>query len=189
MKEPYPSCPTRPPITCLYFTGYTDGEEEYFEAYTYAELYSARRWLDIIFEEYPDQNWQDENTLVLTLDNHTLKIKSYNLEDVIEYEPTKEEKNWQPGILNRIIYFWKKPEKKAPPVQTAEKTPRPPRNIKPPAKGMITVAQIAEEYGLSANKARNILRKAKMSKPKEGWTFKKGDKTLDKIHKLFKKNS
>ena len=98
LKPPYPSSPVRPPIAAIYFTGYTDEEQEFFAVHTYGAMYSAHKWMMYILETPAMQSyWQDDETLILTKNNHRLQIKSPILQDIIEYQPTKEEAQWHPN--------------------------------------------------------------------------------------------
>lgn len=52
--------------------------------------------------------------------------------------------------------------------------------------GLITVASIAEEYGLIPREARGLLRSAKLPKPSCGWAYEAKDPALDKVREVLK---
>lgn len=201
MLDPhYPSSPTRPPVEHLSFR-IKDPEATTIRFFTHAfgAFYAAQYWLDTILDNYPQHKWQDSNTIHIEHNDHLLIIKGSHLEDVLEYKPTKEEKAWEPpepdiNYLNSLMSLGKIP--KIPEASIPQKTPP---NKKPsiqtsrhktqkqPDKGYITVAQIAAELNIAPNKARNLLRKAKIQKPKAGWTFKTKDPAVKEIREILKK--
>lgn len=212
----YVSSPTRTPRYHPFFsTKDSDGQEIRFFTHAFRTAYEAHYWLDTIMTACADsctQSWKDEYTLVFTHTDtgHTLSIREHHLEDVIEYEPTKEEAQWTPPYpdsaqLDRLTHFWDQrslasmntdseenttdssPEPEPSKKPSRAKTPNRHRTQKPAEKGMTTVAILAAEAGIPANKARQMLRKAGIKKPEGGWTFKTNDPTVKTITDLFAK--
>lgn len=210
------SSPTRPPRYHPFFTVRdSDGNEERFFTHAFRTAYAAHYWLTTIITACADScttSWKDEYTLVFTHTDtgHTLSIREHRLEDVIEYEPTKEEAEWTPPYpdsaqLDRLTHFWdqrslishntaseenttdssQEPEPSKKP--SKPKTPNRHKSQKEAPSGMTTVAILAAEAGIPANKARQMLRKAGIKKPEGGWTFKTNDPTVKKIIELFGK--
>lgn len=210
LKPHSPSSPTRPPVEHFYFTVRTDeGEEVWFFTHGFGAEYAAHYWISAILEHPAAQNWKDDNTLVLTDDNgYTLTIKGSHLEDMIEYQPNKEEKQWTPPYpdsaqLERLTRFEtissrttpSQPEEPNASEPKTKSTPKPKpikqaprhRSQKPSPDGTITVAALCAEYNLQPNKGRNLLRKAKIEKPQGGWTFKLDDPILPTIREVLAK--
>lgn len=200
LKPAHPSCPFRNPIEHLYFIGYADGEQIFFFTHSFAAEYAAHHWLTEILDTPATQKWINNNEIHLTHKDHKLVIKGSFLEDMIEYTPTKEEKAWTPNSpdnksLRRAKKFWKQvpsytPTTSSPPVERKTSKPKVAprhRTQKAAPDGMITVAQIAAELSIQPNKARQILRKNKIKKPDNGWTYKKDDPQLAMIRDLLSK--
>lgn len=194
LKPPYPSSPNRLPIDHLYFrlTGRTDS----LNTIGFSALYAERYFLNTILELHPNHKWLDSNTIEITNLDLTLTIKGAKLEDALEYTPTQEEAKWHPEepdltTLRRIANFHltsrvdeEAPTTKAPappPTQSyRHKTQKPSRTD-----GNITVASIAASLNIQPNKARNILRKANIQKPPQGWEFSPDDPQIAIITKLL----
>ena len=210
------SSPTRTPRYHPFFsTKDADGQEVRFFTHAFRTAYAAHHWLDVIMTACADScttSWKDEQTLVFTHTEtgYTLSIREYHLEDVIEYEPNKEEAAWTPNYpdsaqLDRLTHFWDQrslilhntdseenttdssPEPAPSKKPSKPKTQNRHRSQKEAPKGMTTVAILAAEAGIPANKARQMLRKAGIQKPEGGWTFKTSDPTVKKITALFAK--
>lgn len=204
-----PSSPTRPPVEHLYFTVHDDqGETALFRTHSFGAMYAVKRWLEEILDPDPNikENWIDDNTIVLRHrpTNYTLTIKGSRLEEAIDHQYTKEEAKWtipypDTQTVERLTTFYNlkmRPSSHMKPSEdtntskpSSTSTNKPPQRHKTQKKapdGMITVAQIAQELNIQPNKARNILRKAKIQKPATGWTFKKDDPMVQKIEDLLK---
>jgi hypothetical protein len=206
LKHHAPSSPTRPPTCCFYHTILApDDSIELFFTHSYATSYAGHHWITSLLDVKPPVQirWQDNNTLTLTHPNgYKLKVHSYELEDLIEYKLNKEEQLWQMPFPDsaslskaRLFYQSSTSEPTAPSKSTdsisVTNTRRPPKRHKsqksPSDETLITVAQISEELNVAPNKARNILRKANIQKPENGWTFKKDDPLVAKIRSLLAK--
>ncbi len=206
LKPASPNSPTRPPIEHFYFTiRDQDQEEIMFFTQAYGAEYAAHYWISAILEHPATQNWKDDNTIVFTADNgYTLTVKGSHLEDIIEYQPTKGEQAWTPpepdaSHLRRLENFETtlsrsqrpqpaEPEKSPSRTsKTATTTSPRHRTQKPAPDGQVTVAQLCAEINLAPNKGRNLLRKAKIKKPDNGWTFNQDDPILATIREVLAK--
>lgn len=197
MEPEYVSSPTRNAKFHPSFSiRYPDGETRFFTQ-AFRNYYAGNYWLRRVMETGCAELWMDDYTLILTHKSKaTLTIREHHLQDVIEYEPTKEELTWAPSyptsaILEQLTKFWDW-QKKAPYNDTEQPEPKPKapapnrhKTTKATKEGQITVAQIAEEAKLPANKARQILRKAGLTKPTQGWTYNLDDPEVIKIRSLF----
>ena len=209
------SSPTRPPRYHPFFTVRdADGNEERFFTHAFRTAYAANHWLTTIItactERGCTQNWKSPVRLVFTdpETQRTLEVKEDAIEDLIEYEPTKEEQEWTPPYpdsaqLARVSNFWDWQTRLSSPMPTSKPeeqqttTPKPAKRSPAPNRhkttkapsdpNSITVAQLAAETNIPANKARQILRKAGMKKPAQGWTYTKNDPQIQKIRDLFAK--
>jgi hypothetical protein len=210
LKPHAPSSPTRPPVCHFYFQARNpDGEHTFFFTIGYAALYAGHHFITQLLESLEDceTHWLDNDQLLITHTPtlSTLLVKG-ELEDAIEYQPTKEESQWtiphsDTQSLRRAIMFWShsptsttddKPTSSTENAPSAGKTSKPTsapkrhKTTKAPAQSdQITVAQIAEQLNIAPNKARNILRKANISKPTQGWTFNTNDPQVNVIRKLL----
>lgn len=218
IEQEYVSSPTRCPRYHPFFsTRDSDGQKVRFRTQPFRTIYAAHYWLDKIMTACADsctQSWQDEQTLVFTHKEtqHTLSIYEYHLEDIIEYEPNREEAEWTPPYpdsaqLERLTRFWDQrslishntdseenttdssPEPEQPKKASKPKATNRHRSQKKAPSGMTTVAILAAEADIPANKARQMLRKAGIQKPEGGWTFKTSDPRVKEITALFNKPS
>lgn len=209
------SSPTRPPRYHPFFTVRdADGNEERFFTHAFRTAYAAHYWFETIItactERGCTENWKTDTTVVYT-DPETGKsliLHEDRIEDIIEYTPTKEEQEWTPPYpdsaqLERVSRFWdwqtrlsslmptsEPEEQQTTTPKPAKRSPAPNRHktTKAPSDpNSITVAQLAAEANIPANKARQILRKAGMKKPEGGWTYAKNDTQIQKIRDLFAK--
>mgnify|MGYP000156202262 CR=1 FL=1 len=202
-----PSSPSRPPMEHLYFTTRdSEGEEIHFCTHGFGALYAVHAWLEEILDPHPDikENWLDDTTVRLEhKSGYTLTIKGSDPQTAIEYEPTKAEKQWtipypDSRTVEKLTTFWTrikpsshmttsgsddKPTNSSAP--TRAPAPKRHKSQKPAPSDSITVAMICEELNLAPNKGRNLLRKAKITKPKHGWTFKKDDPALATIRSVL----
>jgi hypothetical protein len=204
LKPAYPSSPSRKPIEHLYFAFFDqDNEQQSFFTIGFSAAYAAHHWLDRVMSSPATQRWIDSNHIELEHDGYRLIIKGSQLEDMIEYKPTKEEASWRPShpdsvTLEHTRHFWTKMSSASITIDsekpTTNSTPAPVSSRKPPKRhkttkpapdGQITVAMICEELDLAPNKGRNILRKANIKKPKQGWSFKSNDPQLKTIRDLL----
>ena len=210
----YPSSPTRPPSHHIYFTiRDKHGEETRFFTHSFGAAYAAYHWADAIYTSCTEHgcefNWIDDYRLVIThpKTGTTLTLYEHDLQNLLEYEPNKEEQAWTPPYpdsaqLERTKTFWdwqpmssfhtstSEPEEPQPSTPKPKpKTQNRHRSQKEAPKGMTTVAILAAEADIPANKARQILRKNKIQKPEGGWTFKTSDPQVQVIRDLFAKSS
>lgn len=210
------SSPTRCPRHHPFFSTHdADGTQAGFLTHAFRTSYAAHYWLDTIMTVCSDsctQSWKDKATLVFTHRDtgYTLTIREHRIQDIIEYEPTQQEKAWTPPYpdsaqLERLTHFWDQRSLASHNTDSAESTtdssPEPApskkrpeainrhKSQKPAERGMTTVAILAAEAGIPANKARQMLRKAGIKKPAAGWTFKTSDPQVQKILELFGKSS
>lgn len=188
-----PSSPTRNPVEHFYFTITSpDGENDSFFTYGFGTFTSAQYWLEQLLKL--DHSWQDENTIIFTKKKYTMTLKGSHLEDVIEHTPPKREEPYiiqHPSIrvLDRALTFWEPRHRNTPaPVTDKSEKPKPaPAQKKDrPTKGAVTVGDMAKELGIPATKARSILRKAKVEKPPQGWTFEAGTDLEAEIFDIIK---
>lgn len=192
MKQPYPSSPTRPPKAHFYFTVYADGTEVHFETQGYAELFAAARTYEELTRGHKVKI--KNNTATVCTDSHRLTIKGVT-KTILDLKLAREEQAWTPRIPKRI-QIWShitssQPEEPnagtviPPTKKTPKQAPRH-KTQKASPKGMISVAEIAATMNIQPNKARGLLRKAKIQKPKSGWTFKKNDPIIEQIREVLK---
>lgn len=209
------SSPTRPPRYHPFFTVRdADGNEERFFTHAFRTAYAAHHYITTIItactERGCTQNWKDDTRVTITdpETQRSLILYEDRIEDLIEYTPTREEQAWTPPYpdsaqLDRVSRFWDWQTRLSSPMPTSEpeeqptSTPEPKKRqpapnrhktTKQPADpNQVTVAQLASEAGIPANKARQILRKAGMKKPEGGWTYAKNDPQIQKIRDLFAK--
>jgi len=197
MEIEHVSSPSIKPRYHLYFTINTPSETR-FLTHAFRTAYAANYWLTSILTACTDsttQSWKDNKTLILTHEDTTLTIKGEQLEDLIEYTPTQKESQWTPNHpdssqVDRLCRFW---QHKPAPTYTPKPTPAPKpksqnrhKSQKEAPEGSITVAILAAQHNLPANKARQILRKNNIKKPAGGWTFKADDPIVETITNLFK---
>jgi len=189
----------------LYFTTKNaDGETIDFRTHGFGAMYAVSAWFEEIMDPHPDivENWKTDNHVDLVhKSGYTLTIKGTDLTAAIEYTPTKEEKTWtipypDKVTVEKLTTFWQRiqPSSHTPTSDSEEPSTKPKKVMrtskrhktqKPAPDGMVTVAMICEELDLAPNKGRNLLRKAKIEKPKHGWTFKEDDPILDTVRKVL----
>lgn len=204
LKPHAPSSPYRNPVCHFYFQARdADQQPTFFFTIGYSALYAGHHFITRLLNEVEDceTHWLDNDQLLIT---HTPSLSTLTirgeLEDAIEYTPTKEEASWtiphpDTQSLRRATTFWSHSptsatdDKPTSSVESKPKTTSVPKRHKttkaPPSSDQITVAQIAESLNIPPNKARNILRKANIQKPEQGWTFNTNDPQVDIIRKLL----
>lgn len=188
MQNPNTSSPSRPPVEHMYFTLRDDtGTPVKFITQSFGAMYAAHHWLCRVMNHSSMQTEGDSIT-VSHQEGYTLTIKAFNLQAIMDYKPTKEEKAWSPpspdrNTLNQLVNY-----------QTPTSITPEPTSITPPVRhnhqkaapeGMVTVAQLSAEAQLAPNKARNILRKNNIKKPASGWTYNISDPQVSIIRKLL----
>jgi len=200
LPNPTPSSPQRNPVEHLYFTVFDpDNEQLRFVTHAFGAHYAAAYWLQYITSSPAKQRWIDSNHLELEHDGYRLLIKGSYLEDNIERKLTKAEQQWTPPYPDNVLLEHLRdfhipartikhetPEEpqKAP---VSYKAPNRHRTVKAPDdESLITVAQLAQEANIPANKARQILRKNNIQKPGSSWTYNRNDPQVQTIKALFK---
>ncbi|UOF81720.1 ecf RNA polymerase sigma factor-anti-sigma complex [Caudoviricetes sp.] len=204
LKPHAPSSPYLNPVCHFYFQARDpEGNSTFFFTIGYAALYAGHRFITQLLEDLEDceTHWLDNDQLLITHTPtlSTLTIKG-ELEDAIEYNPSKEEAAWtiphpDTQSLRRATMFYLTPTtvdrstsstENEEPSKPKPQAPKRHKTTKPPSSSdQITVAQIAEELNIAPNKARNILRKAEIQKPEQGWTFNTNDPIIETIRKLL----
>lgn len=195
LKPAYPSSPYRNPIAHFYLQARdADGEHVFFYTKAYAARYAAHHFITTILNELEDceTHWLDNDQLLIT---HTPTLSTLlirgELEDAIEYTPTREEAAWtlpRSDYFRAITFYHQKQEQVVVPVAPPKERQAPKRHKTtkaPQSSNQVTVAQIAEQLNIQPNKARNILRKANIKKPEQGWTFNTNDPMIQTIRKLL----
>jgi hypothetical protein len=160
----------------------------------YCGVFAAKKAFDHIVSE-EEYKWLDSKTIQT---ESGLKVRSDQLEEIVEYDFSKEQQEWDfPEEERRKFYAIRsRPEDREqarkernerlgvdqddkPERTKKERTPRASRE------GLVTVQMIAEEFGIEPREARGILRKAKVEKPSAGWA---GNETwADNIRKIIEK--
>lgn len=161
----------------------------------YCHVFAAKK----AFEEAigdEDYKWVDHRTVVT---DRGVKVQSNQLEEIVEYEYSKVEHEWDyPDEKKRAVRLVThgKPSQEEREERNKRlgidnsapvKAPREKRESKPRAsrEGLTSVADIAGELDIEASEARAILRKAKVEKPAAGWA---GDEAWAKrIREILKK--
>ncbi len=166
LKNHMPSSPMRPPVAVLHFTGLVRLISNW------GALYAARRQLLDAIDGHSYKQ-VDPNTIVT---DDEVTIKSEQMNDLLEYEPTKEEAAWQ------------LPDRDAAQLRRLRDAPRPPADAPQLTKspvahsddalrahraspaGFVSLATICADLQLDPREARAILRKT-MPKGEHGWNF------------------
>ena len=203
--SPYPHLPHKPGIYVLYIDW---KEEDKSCVPIYAEAFGAKRHLDILLKGL-STTIADDDALVGIVDDkrwliaeNGIRVKCSRLQDILDHEDSPEEAEWK--MENRHIreiesfrYGMPQTEKDSQPVETPQESNRRARrakrrdeNSQPRKKreiptGSITVAMIAESLSILPREARARLRKAKVSKPDNGWVWPEAD--ADEIKSLIAK--
>ena len=166
LQNHMPSSPTRLPVAVLYFNGLTRLVSNW------ATLYAAKRQLLDAIDGHSYKQI-DPNTLITDDDVH---IKSEQMNDLLEYEFTKEESAWQLPDRDAalVLRLRNAPRSRTDTPQTAENAPTGVtlrRSPSPKPDGLISLADICAELHIDAREARATLRK-QMPKPAHGsWSF------------------
>lgn len=160
-----PSSPSRPPKVCLYFA--VDGE--FHSAIPIYSIAAAASYIEALSDDY---KWVNDTTIKLVRkDDQIVTIRADNLEQILD-SPKRDP---LPATVNLYPSFNKRPAlSELPPPKTKTKLP-------PPPSGSTSIQQLAQELNLKPNKARQILRKNKISKP-YAWT----EPELSRIKALLK---
>lgn len=186
LPHPFPASPTRPPQYGFYV--YRDNK---FHSYTnFSALYAASRYLNAIVQN-SEIKWASDNEIEVFSDPPiTIRGEGdYDLEKIVEHKDNKLEAQWElptPYVQNAlrtrmqpVPLFREEVEQTIP----KPKPTRKPARRKQPEGDMITIAQIADELGISPRDARKVLRSSKTPKPEGGWQWSADE--AEKIRKLF----
>lgn len=190
MKTPVVSCPTSPPKAHVFFI--TDKVS--MQSYSYAELFVAKYWIDALTSH--DYKWIDDNTIEMIGNNRTFRIRSHQLEDILEYRPTKAERAYRPewcfqSMINKLKewdnpHYHETPKKTQPTAEAPKPTISRNTQKRRTDNKHISVAQMADDLNISAGKARTALRKAKEPKPTQGWTYETDTDEANRIFDIIK---
>ena len=149
MKPHFPSSPTRPPVAVLYFS--FDGKRL---VSNWGALYAAQRQLlDAINGHNYKLSKEDVTGAPLLTTDNGLIVKSYDLDNILEYEPKGEEKSWQlperdAAVLLRFLSRAQTPRASTPATALKPREPREPREPKAPRPdGLVSIADIAAGFG------------------------------------------
>lgn len=182
LKHAFASSPTRPPI--LGFS--IRHEDDRFQHVNFAAEYSALHFLNALLEDAKFKWVSDWEIEVQEPFFFWIKSDGVSLDTLMEYKFTKEEAEWElpqpyPQLARQIrrgkaptaeheLITSKEPVKIAPASKPARQE-RPKAAVKAPkpsAEGLITIGDVAAEYGFDAKQARGIMRQANITKPDHG---------------------
>lgn len=194
-NEIFPSCPNKPPNYCIY-VHFPDKEEgliaanfisgkaakRFFEHFTEGQKY---KWLKPLGCKDGRQQVELENGYRISANEleEIVELESEGFEFDADYHRRYIERNL-PGYREQVREL---KALKAVNVEASE-SPRRERVKKEKVKkpdGLVSVGQIAEELGVEAFDARQVLRKSKAEKPAWGWSWPPDE--AKKIKALIKK--
>lgn len=204
LQHAFPSSPHRNPLVGFSFR-YEDTDRFYH--HTFAALYSAKHFIEQVLDGLK-YKWVSDNEIEVQ-EPFFCWIKcdgtKVGFEDVLEHKFTKEEAEWElpapystyvrqcrrtASSEHQVVKSHQADEQPAQIVKPArEKAPRKPAKApKPSAEGLITIGDVAAEYGFDAKQARGIMRSAKIDKPDHGrWEWTTVPKEVHQAFKNFKK--
>lgn len=166
MDHPFPANPTRNPRFGLKFINTDDGKLAFHNFYG---RFAAKRFLDLVISNDP-YTWLDDNTILIA---NRIKVQGEggtDLEAIIEHEDNKLEQQWE--MSDPYLQFARSIRGERPVERpTRAKALGRHRSRKPVAEGLVTVAQLADELGITSREARQRLRKSKIAKPDGGWQW------------------
>lgn len=185
MDHPFPASPTRGPRFGLKFINTDDGRLAFHNFYG---RFAAKRFLDLVISNDP-YTWLDDNTILIA---NRIKVQGElktDLEAIIEHEDDKLERQWEMAAPYPQFAMSIRGERPEPPTDKPQVEPRPTRAKAPgprkaPPTGLVTVAQLADELGITSREARQRLRKSNIAKPDGGWQWPADDAA--KIKELLK---
>lgn len=199
MELEHYSSPQKPPRHGIQVSG-----EDFFYHFATRTAYAAHHILNQL-TAHGKTNQTSPTTMTVTTDYAEITIRSDSLEDLIEYQPTSQESTWTPQAplsshlrkINRALtssasdYTEQQSNVTTSPKQVSEPKQQfyPRHKAQKHHKDMITVAEIAQSLNVQPNKARNILRKASIQKPQQGWVFSPDDHLIERITQLLKSSS
>lgn len=179
LKHAFPSSPMRLPLMGFSIRH----EDDRFQHVCFSAEYSARKFLDLLLEDAVYKWVSDWEIEVQQPFFFWIKSDGVSIDTLMDYKMTKEEQEWEipqpyPSLARSIrrgkaptaehqLITADKPEAK--PAPTRQATPRKPAKApKPSAEGLITIGDVAAEYGFDAKAARGIMRNANITKPDHG---------------------
>lgn len=198
LREPFPSSPTKPPKYAVYGTYPHDAEpgRSRLLVVPFLATYAAKHFVETLLQGGKFK-WQSPTILI---GENGVKVKSDQLEEIIEYEYVGNEASWElPSHMTQqaegIRREYREDDVSRPDPTGAEGDDAPEQPTKPkrepkPEKpkidksGLVSVGEIAEQMGIEARDARGALRKQKVEKPDGGWLW-TPDK-VDGIKKIIK---
>lgn len=206
LKHAFPSSPQRLPL--LGFS--IRHEDDRFQHVNFAAEYAARHFLDLLLQDTKFKWVTDYEIEVHEPFFFWIKSDGVSLDDLMEYKMTKEEQDWElpapyPALATRIRRgkapsgehqlitpdepIAIKPKTSPAPVKNVPRTPAKPKKApRPSAEGLITIGDVAAEYGFDAKAARGILRKHSIEKPDHGrWEWKQVPPAVIKAFKAEQK--
>lgn len=173
MEHAYPSSPTRTPKYGFYVIFNNN-----FMFQNFVGKYAAKDFVDRMIRKQKIK-WVSDKILE-TEDGLTIRAEHYfDLDEIVEYEPTMEELGWSPDRIKLAIYAgFLSGEHTAQSISTI-----PTRHKKASRAGLVTIQDIAQELDLDPKEARKRLRTRNIPKPQVGWAWSNEDaeKIKDKI--------
>lgn len=165
MDHPFPANPTRNPRFGLKFINTDDGRLAFHNFYG---RFAAKRFLDLVISNDP-YTWLDDNTILIA---NRIKVQgesNTDLETIIEHEDNKLERQWE--MADPYPQFAMSIRGERPTTDDKPTVERPTRAKARKVPGLVTVAQLADELGITSREARQRLRKSKIAKPDGGWRW------------------
>lgn len=163
LSPPFPSSPTRLPCICINFKNTELGIRFVL---TFAAMYAAKRMYDTVIAD-AKLKWLDVTT-VTTSDGLVIRGgDAYDLEKLVEYEYTAEEKKWQLPEPYATYARQLRGEIKRPSFKTTvDEEPKPTAAPKAArVEGGKTAADLAVDLNMEPGKVRSKLRKLNVPKP------------------------
>jgi hypothetical protein len=171
-----------------------------FATFAWTKAFAAKKAVDFLIGE-DEYKWLDNRTIIT---DSGIKIKSDELEDIMEHEFSKSEQEWdfaphdQDGFALRAMRKSDEDlvtERKERNVRTAyvgDERPKASRKEKGSSKprasrdGLVTIQAICEELGIDPRDARRVLRGSKtFQKGESGWAWPEGQ--ADEVRKFLGK--
>lgn len=202
LREPFPSSPTKPPKYAVYGTYPHDAEpgQSRVVVVPFLATYAAKRFVEALlqggsFKWLAADKQLGRNVPDTVVGENGVRVRCDLLEEIIEYEYTEGEAQWElPDETRRHADMVRREVRDEPeglPTEGGgEDRPKKPKKEPKPEKvkvdksGLVTVGDIAEQMGIEARDARAALRKKKVEKPDVGWAW-APDKVED-IKKVIK---
>lgn len=169
-----------------------------FSSFAWTKAFPAKKAVDFLIGE-DEFKWLDNRTIIT---DGGIKIKSDELEDIMEYEFSKREQEWdfpddQDGFTLKAMrksddeLIAERKEKNIRTAYVGDERPKlraPKSERKPRASrdGLVTIQVICEELGIDPRDARRVLRGSKtFQKGDAGWAWPEGQ--ADEVRKFLGK--